>query len=291
LGSFALGESYEYHHLSSFHTIDMNNSTSTADGVSTSFDGTNASSALPMAESSMDYSSQVGSESYYSRTDYDGGESSVAGHHPLAAARGGGGGGSSSLYSHNDGSNNDQDATEIVHEMHLALLFLLSNPDEFKKAIHAHPPRGATTLGEWNAEIEEGGADNDDESVMTAGTASTPLPYIVFADDAEVVLPQAHTASQLFGIEKVEGIELEAAAGIPALSQLFLRWLGEFLFVSFLCSGSLCVETIAVGRLVGAAVAILFSLVALSELVPQTFDVPFRCRRSTDARGRPSDYH
>ena len=56
--------------------------------------------------------------------------------------------------------------------------------------------------------------------------ATTPLPFIVFADDAEVVLPQAHTASQLFGIEKVEGIELEAAAGIPALSQLFLRWLG-----------------------------------------------------------------
>ena len=42
-----------------------------------------------------------------------------------------------------------------------------------------------------------------------------------------MVLPQAHTASQLFGIEKVEGIELEAAAGIPALSQLFLRWLGK----------------------------------------------------------------
>jgi hypothetical protein len=47
----------------------------------------------------------------------------------------------------------------------------------------------------------------------------------VFADDAEVVLPQAHTASQLFGIERIEGIELEAAAGIPAISQLFLRWL------------------------------------------------------------------
>ena len=56
--------------------------------------------------------------------------------------------------------------------------------------------------------------------------------FVVFADDAEVVLPQAHTASQLFGIEKVEGIELEAAAGIPALSQLFLRWLGKFVLLS-----------------------------------------------------------
>ena len=60
---------------------------------------------------------------------------------------------------------------------------------------------------------------------MYPGTSTTPLPFVVFADDAEVVLPQAHTASQLFGVEKVEGIELEAAAGVPAISQLFLRWL------------------------------------------------------------------
>ncbi|KAL3913820.1 MAG: hypothetical protein SGILL_006341 [Bacillariaceae sp.] len=147
----------------------------------------------------MDYSSQVGggstADSYYND-----GASSVTGQ-------------GHSYYHH--------DATEIVHEMYLALLYLLSNPDEFKKALATHPPRGATTLDEWNAELDE----EDEESVMTSATAATPLPFIVFADDAEVVLPQAHTASQLFGIEKVEGIELEAAAGIPALSQLFLRWL------------------------------------------------------------------
>ena len=40
-----------------------------------------------------------------------------------------------------------------------------------------------------------------------------------------MVLPQALTASQLFGIERIIGIELEAAAGITGLSQLFLRWL------------------------------------------------------------------
>jgi hypothetical protein len=171
---------------------------STASNGDSTFDDTNGSS-FPITES-MDYSSAVGSDSYYNHT--DGAASSVTGHGP-------------SYYG-------DQDATEIVHEMHLALLYLLSNPDEFKKAIHAHPPRGATTLNEWNAEIED-----DEESVMTSGTTVTPLPFIVFADDAEVVLPQAHTASQLFGIEKIEGIELEAAAGIPALSQLFLRWLGR----------------------------------------------------------------
>lgn len=107
------------------------------------------------------------------------------------------------------------DATRTVHEMHLALLYLLSNPDEFHKVASNPPP----TLSDWNNEYsDEATAD---------GTVATPLPYVVFADDAEVVLPQAHTASQLFGIERVEGIELEAAAGVPALSQLFLRWLGK----------------------------------------------------------------
>ena len=174
--------------------MSMNNASYTEDDSTFEGAGTN----LRIAES-MDYSG-LGS---YNHTD-DGGASSVTG------------GGGHYLYRH-------QDATEIVHEMHLALLYLLSNPDEFKKALNAHPPGNATTLEAWNAEIEE----EDEESVMTSGV-STALPFIVFADDAEVVLPQAHTASQLFGIEKVEGIELEAAAGIPALSQLFLRWLGEY---------------------------------------------------------------
>ena len=107
------------------------------------------------------------------------------------------------------------DATESVHEMHLALLYLLSNPEEFKK-VASNPP---AALSDWNNEYSD--EVTADGSVATA----TPLPYVVFADDAEVVLPQAHTASQLFGIEKVEGIELEAAAGVPALSQLFQRWL------------------------------------------------------------------
>jgi len=52
-----------------------------------------------------------------------------------------------------------------------------------------------------------------------------PLPIQIFAHDAEVVLPQALTATQLFGIERVTGIELEAAAGIIPLSHLFMRWL------------------------------------------------------------------
>jgi hypothetical protein len=127
------------------------------------------------------------------------------------------------------------DATNTVHEMHLALLYLLSNPEEFQKALSSHPARGATTLAEWNAEYDnesmtEGESITTAENYTAAETAetgsATPLPFVVFADDAEVVLPQAHTASQLFGVERLEGIELEAAAGIPALSQLFLRWLG-----------------------------------------------------------------
>lgn len=140
-------------------------------------------------------------------------------------------------------SNGKKDATQAIHEMHLALLYLLSNPEEFQKAMQVAPREGATTLAEWNAEYEDadtttagGDLDDDDDtrghrtnasfcSALTAAT-SAPLPFVVFADDAEVVLPQAHTASQLFGIERYQGIELEAAAGIPAISQLFLRWLG-----------------------------------------------------------------
>jgi hypothetical protein len=102
--------------------------------------------------------------------------------------------------------------------MHLALLYLLSNPDEFVAVQGRH--NSDSTLAEWNA------AYGIDEEASTS--AAPPLPYVVFAEDAEVVLPQAHTASQLFGIERSEGIELEAAAGVQALSLLFLRWLGKF---------------------------------------------------------------
>lgn len=137
------------------------------------------------------------------------------------------------------------DATSVVHEMHLALLYLLSNPEEFQRALAARPSRGATTLHEWNAEYEDNesladtnvtdsyslsGPDNNSNhhlhhSMNASNANTTPLPFVVFADDAEVVLPAAFSASQLFGLEKVTGMELEAAAGLPALSQLFLRWL------------------------------------------------------------------
>jgi hypothetical protein len=158
-------------------------------------------------------------------------------------------GGSSTVVTaaHANGDPLHTDATEAVHEMHLALLYLLSNPEEFERAV-AHHITGATTLAQWNAEYSYG----DNESLFTeadsvhqspqrennnassnnnnttATSTSTPLPYAVFADDAEVVLPQAHTASQLFGLETITGMELEAAAGVPALSQLFLRWLGTY---------------------------------------------------------------
>ena len=163
----------------------------------------------------LEYSSTVDSESYLAIHTLA--DSSVTGHYHTTT---------------------HADATDIVHEMHLALLYLLSNPEEFQKALAAHPARGATTLAEWNAEYDSESlteaesvnmfADNQFSS-STPGT--TPLPFVVFADDAEVVLPQAHTASQLFGVERLEGIELEAAAGIPAISQLFLRWLGMWVLI------------------------------------------------------------
>lgn len=140
------------------------------------------------------------------------------------------------------------DATTAVHEMHLALLYLLSHPEEFQKALMETPSRLATTLAQWNAEYEteslvddggsvltcqdmmNSGSFTNDQSHVASPNGVTPLPFVVFADDAEVVLPQAHTASQLFGLERIDGIELEAAAGIPAISQLFLRWLGMWNF-------------------------------------------------------------
>ncbi|KAL7546145.1 hypothetical protein ACHAWF_009485 [Thalassiosira exigua] len=73
---------------------------------------------------------------------------------------------------------------------------------------------------------EGGGGEGDANSkYKDQNKLVPPLPLQIFAPDAEVVLPQALTASQLFGMERVTGIELEAAAGMTGLSQLFLRWL------------------------------------------------------------------
>ena len=144
------------------------------------------------------------------------------------------------------------DATATVHDMHRKLLHLLSHPELFTDALI------------WEAKLERGldpsRPDDDDDEVGNGGDggiksfenefegadeqkdeepddaeATTkvndrqrllpPLPLQIFAADAEVVLPQALTATQLFGMERVTGIELEAAAGITGLSHLFQRWL------------------------------------------------------------------
>jgi len=85
---------------------------------------------------------------------------------------------------------------------------------------------------EFNPNADDEGGGNKDPKVggeggeeATKKPREPPLPHQIFAPDAEVVLPQALTASQLFGIERFEGVELEAASGISGLSQLFLRWL------------------------------------------------------------------
>lgn len=181
--------------------------------LSASYDFQRSEAANGGEFESMDHASVADSESYLAIHTLSG--SSMTGHYH---------------------STSHADATDTIHEMHLALLYLLSNPDEFQKALATHPARGATTLEQWNAEYDN---ETEAESVSyqpqqeattpASSTTATPLPFVVFADDAEVVLPQAHTASQLFGMERLEGIELEAAAGISSISQLFLRWLGEAL--------------------------------------------------------------
>ena len=121
------------------------------------------------------------------------------------------------------GGSSVHDATKSVHEIHLALLYLMSNTEEFKRAINQSPSPSIDLVGslaDWRKKIY-----NQSERAQNEPSPVVPLPYIVFTSDAEVVLPQAHTASQLFGLETATGVELEATAGVPALSQLFLRWL------------------------------------------------------------------
>lgn len=118
-----------------------------------------------------------------------------------------------------------RDSTETIHHMHNLLLYLLSNPEEFQQAVDFYKSKATTsTLSAFHAEIDRGTEvgslfDNNDEENVP------PLPFLVFAPDAEVVLPQAHTASQLFGFERDNGMELEATSGMVGLCQLFMRWL------------------------------------------------------------------
>ncbi len=122
-----------------------------------------------------------------------------------------------------------KDCTETVHHMHNLLLYLLSNPSEFQEAIDFQNNKSTTsTLSAFHAEYDRG---TDVGSVFNGDDENIPVPFMVFASDAEVVLPQAHTASQLFGYERDSGIELEATSGMVGLSQLFLRWLGKSIIV------------------------------------------------------------
>lgn len=174
-----------------------------------------------------------------------------------------------------DSSDGEFDATTTIYEMHRKLLYLMSNPQQFHDAIDwiGKLEKGidpsAPQFGKAEKERLESEKEDGTHSVKTSDTPASavdtsdakypaqsglipPLPVQIFAQDAEVVLPEAMTASQLFGIERVTGIELEAAAGIVGLSVLFLRWLGEYFlaictflwdskFNSNTCHASICV--------------------------------------------------
>jgi len=116
-----------------------------------------------------------------------------------------------------------KDCTSTVHKMHNLLLYLLSNPDEFEQALTYYKSKSTTsTLPAFHADFDRA---TDVGSVFNGDDDHIPVPFMVFAPDAEVVLPQAHTASQLFGYERDVGIELEATSGMIGLCQLFMRWL------------------------------------------------------------------
>jgi len=116
-----------------------------------------------------------------------------------------------------------KDCTDTVHQMHSLLLYLLSNTEEFHDALAHYKSKSTTsTLSSFHADFDRA---TDVGSVFNGDDENIPVPFMVFAPDAEVVLPQAHTASQLFGYERDGGIELEATSGMVGLCQLFMRWL------------------------------------------------------------------
>ncbi|KAL7429929.1 hypothetical protein ACHAXM_001925 [Skeletonema potamos] len=157
-----------------------------------------------------------------------------------------------------------EDATATIHVMHSKLLYLLSHPELFHDALtwedkaQQHDDNDKFDVDSTFEGLSDVNNNNNNNSNTKATQDETfefnpsdmkksegggggnyqqrkngddeeddwpPLPFEIFAADAEVVLPQALTATQLFGVERETGIELEAAAGIEGLSHLFLRWL------------------------------------------------------------------
>jgi len=124
-----------------------------------------------------------------------------------------------------------KDRTDTVHQMHNLLLYLLSNTEEFQDALAHYKSKSTTsTLSAFHADFDRA---TDVGSAFNGDDENIPVPFMVFASDAEVVLPQAHTASQLFGYERDGGIELEATSGMVGLCQLFMRWLGKLQQISW----------------------------------------------------------
>jgi hypothetical protein len=141
------------------------------------------------------------------------------------------------------------DATRQVHHVHYQLLKLLSNPESFAEVLkHGNNNKGTVTgSGSSNHSHPAAAPENEDDDL----SATDFLPHFVFAPDAEVVLPQALTASQLFGMERTDGIELKSAVGLTAICQLFLRWLalmpgGDH--ENIICPPGLTIMRIAGGR-------------------------------------------
>ncbi|KAL3793220.1 hypothetical protein HJC23_000762 [Cyclotella cryptica] len=123
------------------------------------------------------------------------------------------------------------DATPIIHEMHRKLLHLLSHPELFHDALDwqriIEREEEGTSSSSFDGKTSHQGSESNtsDTPYPSQRQLIPPLPHQIFTADVEVVLPQAMTASQLFGIERCTGMELQAAAGIEGVSLLFLRWL------------------------------------------------------------------
>ena len=141
-----------------------------------------------------------------------------------------------------------EDATATIRETHKQLLHLMSHPELFHDALEwqdrrdqegrapaggngddadstfrglekeDNPQSAAKTSHAQNETFvfdpnNTGDSDNGDAEAEGA-QAEPPLPHRIFAADAEAVLPAALTASQLFGVERETGVELEVRHGL-----------------------------------------------------------------------------
>jgi len=136
----------------------------------------------------------------------------------------------STLYSATQFTPQVNDCTDTIREVYRILLQLLSNPEEFQSSVEFFKTRANTsTLSAFHADFdrltEVSNSYDMEVEVTDPNEDNVPTPLLILSSECEVVLPQAHTTSQLFGYEIESGMDLEGGHGIVGVCQLMQRWL------------------------------------------------------------------